>query len=446
MGTIFLLACVALSGAYLIAVARLRLRMQLWRKAARVNGLTQIKERDELPGAYLDGRTREGLHVRLRSYRRGKHESGTCIIVRGLEREGLGLTLRREGLGTAFEKRLLGEPETEIGSPEFDDCFFIQGPVSLAFALLDSDTRRILEGVLSGEITVDSRSIRVRSRLVDGELEVELRSSAFASRHELLPEVLTAVLAVARRLMRPADIPRRISENLRSEPEPGFRLRALGLLAREFPDDPATREALLAARDDASDEVRLRAGIALGSEDGRETLLRLVATDGTGDSIAARAVGALRDGLPGDQLDETLRRMRTSGRGAVACACLEEMGRRGRSEAENLMLESLKDDDVNVVLAAARALGRAGTVAAVPLLLEATSPSSRAELRSAARQAIAEIQSRLPGAAPGQLSLAGGEAGALSLATSEPGQLSLAEGCRDEPGGVVPGPRTRVRE
>ncbi|HYU31630.1 MAG TPA: HEAT repeat domain-containing protein [Thermoanaerobaculia bacterium] len=47
------------------------------------------------------------------------------------------------------------------------------------------------------------------------------------------------------------------------------------------------------------------------------------------------------------------------------------------------------------------------------------------ELQRAARQAIAEIQSRLPGASPGQLSLAGTEAGQLSLAQIEEGQLSL---------------------
>ena len=43
------------------------------------------------------------------------------------------------------------------------------------------------------------------------------------------------------------------------------------------------------------------------------------------------------------------------------------------------------------------------------------------------RQAIAEIQARLAGAEPGQLSLAGGEAGALSLADGEPGRLTLAD-------------------
>jgi hypothetical protein len=78
-----------------------------------------------------------------------------------------------------------------------------------------------------------------------------------------------------------------------------------------------------------------------------------------------------------------------------------------------------------VSVAAARALGGVGAVAAVGPLHDTA--EQRGELRRAARQATAEIQSRLTGAAPGQLSLAGGEAGALSLADGEPGRLSLAE-------------------
>jgi len=63
--------------------------------------------------------------------------------------------------------------------------------------------------------------------------------------------------------------------------------------------------------------------------------------------------------------------------------------------------------------------------------LNAVLPLKEAEredsaLRAAARQAIAEIQARLAGAAPGQLSLAGAESGALSLADDRPGRLSLA--------------------
>jgi hypothetical protein len=48
-------------------------------------------------------------------------------------------------------------------------------------------------------------------------------------------------------------------------------------------------------------------------------------------------------------------------------------------------------------------------------------------LRSDGRQAIAAIQSRLSGAATGQLSLVANESGALSFPQGEPGDLTLAE-------------------
>ena len=80
--------------------------------------------------------------------------------------------------------------------------------------------------------------------------------------------------------------------------------------------------------------------------------------------------------------------------------------------------------------AAAAALGQVGTRDAV---LPLRSAERDGELRSAARQAIAEIHSRLAGAEQGQLSLAEGEAGRLSLAEAETGRLSLTD---EKPGGV----------
>lgn len=78
-------------------------------------------------------------------------------------------------------------------------------------------------------------------------------------------------------------------------------------------------------------------------------------------------------------------------------------------------------------MAAANALGRIGSVAAVLPLREAAERSwLDRELRRVTRLAIAEIQSRLQGASPGQLSLAQAEAGQLSLATNPAGQLSFS--------------------
>jgi len=58
-------------------------------------------------------------------------------------------------------------------------------------------------------------------------------------------------------------------------------------------------------------------------------------------------------------------------------------------------------------------------------LKEAEARAAGSAFSRAARQAIAEIQARLPGASPGQLSMASGEAGSLSLVEDERGRLSL---------------------
>lgn len=421
-----LIAAVGASIAFLIASERRRARMRVWREAAQAAGLSEIQEQESLFGASLDGRAGDA-RVRLETYQRGKNQSGTRIVVSNLGHGIGGLSLRREGLGTAFEKAFVGEREIEIGAPEFDDEFYVQGQAALALALLTPEARRRLTGLLRGRARVPGREpIPVRASLSDGVLEVEVRERAFWSVGENVSAVLGDVLGVASHLAAPRDVAGRMAENARVEPEPGARLQLLLALAREFPQHPSTRPALLAGREDPIPEVRLRAAMALG-EEGRETLRALVTAETTPDSCAARAVTALGADAPADLVETTLRRALASGRGPVAEACLESLGRLGRAGAEGLMVEALRSEGMPVCVAAARALGRVGTASAVVPLRDAMAARG-GPLRSAARQAIAEIQARLEGAAPGQLSLAAAEAGALSFPEGEPGRLSLADG------------------
>ncbi len=108
----------------------------------------------------------------------------------------------------------------------------------------------------------------------------------------------------------------------------------------------------------------------------------------------------------------------------LAEAAADALGATGDPSAEPALLAALGRPHAPVRAAAARALGRVGTTAAV-LPLQAAEARDAA-VRAVARQAIAEIQSRAKGAGPGQLSLAGGESGRLSLAGGEEGRLSLA--------------------
>jgi HEAT repeat protein len=242
----------------------------------------------------------------------------------------------------------------------------------------------------------------------------------------------------------------------------GVRPQVLATLAREFPDEPVARAALRAARADPDAEVRLRAGIALGAE-GRDVLVAIAGGEGATDETTQRAVAALGWHLTTPEAVAILRNALRTRREATARACLGALGRRrgphvvptlakvlavekpglaaaaaealgatGDPAGEPALLAALEGEAPEVRVAATRALGRMGTTAAVQALKD-LEERDRA-CRASARQAIAEIQSRLTGAEPGQLSLAGGESGQLSLAEGEEGRLSLAKEDRDDGG------------
>src|SRR5437867_2936600 len=79
-----------------------------------------------------------------------------------------------------------------------------------------------------------------------------------------LARVLGVLLEAAGRLERPVGVTRRLGENARLDPVAEVRLQNLLMLVREYPERPATGEALVAACGDASDWIRVRAATALG--------------------------------------------------------------------------------------------------------------------------------------------------------------------------------------
>jgi HEAT repeat protein len=445
-----------------------RARVRLWREAARAASLSGVEEsRGTLAG--WSG----PLRVRLSTYGSGRVH-GTRITVSG---SGLpaGLTVRPEGAGTVLQS-VRGVREIEIGHDTFDSAAWVQGDPAVARAVLDSANRSALRALFEGRLERPRLSpFWATGRLDEGVLRVDVpevtpptggeRSEAgavwavgrdYVGGLDRLHEVLPAVLALARRLATPPDVARRLADNARSDPVTGVRLQCLTTLSREFPNHEATREALLAALEDPDAELRLRAGIALGRE-GRGVVFAIAGGEGAPDETTARAVAALAGSLSAEEATELLRSALRTRRLATAKECVGVLGRRGGRTAvealrrvlaveadelawaaaralamtrdpgaEGPLLRALGGGPRDLRLAAAAALGHVGTVAAVAPLMEAEAEGG--DMRRAARQAVAQIQSRLAeaaGAAPGQLSLAGGESGRLSLATGEEGRLSL---------------------
>ncbi|HWN43608.1 MAG TPA: HEAT repeat domain-containing protein [Thermoanaerobaculia bacterium] len=408
-----------------------RRRRKGWEDAATAHGL-QIVEAST--GWLPELRARAGLvGVRIESF--GDKGRLTRITVEGpVPPDFQSVKIRPEAM---FQ---LGR-EIEIGDRYFDDTFFIEGPARLVFALLDGETRRLLAAVKE----------KGRLEIASGELRAVL------SGDDKVAEVLPLLLEVRQRFAPPINVLQRLVENATEDPDPGVRLQNLLLLIRELSWSPETDGALRKACSDPVLEIRLRAARQLGAE-AHGVLLEL-AENLEEDAVSAEALSILERELPFERVNAILGLAMRRRRLQTARVCLEAIGRRGAAAgvdllvkvmerehgelapaaakalgeignpaAEPSLIQALQRDDADVRVAAANALGRVGSAATVLPLKEAAERSRLdLELRRAARQAIAEIQSRLQGASPGQLSLAGAEAGQLSLAEAAEGQLSLTE-------------------
>jgi HEAT repeat protein len=415
-----------------------RWRLQYWLDIAASFDL-DVVEVSSFWAVRLKLKARAGpLEVRIAGSIHNKGGTQVVVVIPGPPGFN-GLRLRSEHVKPP------GAREIEVGDKSFDGTFFVEGPMRLVFTLLDEEARRLL-------ISANDAGARHAKPLeiVGGELRLE-------TVEKQLSTGLPILLDIGHRFALPVDVAWRLAENATVDPEAGVRLMNLLLLVREFPGEPETLDVLRSACSDPSLEIRLRAAKELGAE-GRGVLVEL-AENPLDDDLSARAVSILGRELPFERakaiLDNSLRRRRLQ----TARACLEALGgsgdaaaldvlakvmareqselatvaaqalgTAGGSAAEGPLILALQREQAGLRVAAANALGRVGSPPAVLPLKEAAERFPRdPELSRATRQAIAEIQSRLPGASPGQLSLAGAEAGQLSLAQANTGQLSLAQ-------------------
>jgi HEAT repeat protein len=409
-----------------------RNRMQAWQKAAVSCGLQIMKTHDS-PQLRLEALAGL-LWVRIETCGDNGRSTRIAVVAPGSP-DFVVVRIRPES-SILFPS----EQEIEIGDELFDSTFIIEGPVGMVLALLDAETRRLLL----------SLKTEARLEICLGELRAENDSD------EKLLALLPLLLDAGKWFARPPDVPRRLAENVRQDPEARVRLQNLLVLIRECSEEPETAEALRAARSDSSPEIRLRAAKALGSE-GRDVLLE-IAEGGVDDTLSAEAVSALGRELPfepakaildraldlrhlqtahacvealglggGAAAVDPLARVLAQEKGELATAAVQALGATGSPAAEAPLILALQHEERDLRIAAANALGRAGSPSAVLPLKETAERSwLDRELRRTARQAIIEIQSRLQSASPGQLSLAGAEAGQLSLAQADTGQLSLS--------------------
>jgi HEAT repeat protein len=409
-------------------------RLQIWRDALAAQGAAVVEESTSGLRRNLRLKAQAGpLEVRFDA------EEGPRVVVGLPGPPGiLHVYIRRQ------EGKPWGTHETKVGHGRFDRTFYVLGPLLLRSALLDAETRRLLLK-LNAECSFELAYGELRADMVD----------------EKIPDLLPLLLDLGQRIIQPWDVAQRLAENAQKDPETEVRLGNLLLLAREFPGEPGTTGALRTACADGSLQIRLQAAKKLGAE-GREVLAELAASP-LNDDVSAEAVSFLGGDLPIERARtilvqalsrrhvrtacaglktlggstaaediETLAAVMAREKGELAVAAAAALGTTGSPAVERPLLLAMQHEEKDLRLAAAKALGRVGTEAAVMPLKEAAEGSlPYTSFRRAARQAVAEIQSRLPGASPGQLSLTEDEAGRLSLASDLAGQLSLPA---DEPG------------
>lgn len=430
-------------------IVRRRTRLATWMAAAERCGLTDVEPLLPIGSPAITAAA--GSHrVRLSRYKRSER-SGTRITVVPMK-ETFGVTLRLETFVTSMERRL-GAAEIETGDGSFDKTFQVGGTPAHVFAALNERTRRMLES-LAGQ----GRHLELSAH----ELVVELDED-HGGGPSAVPHQLALVLEVAGRLTDRTDLPGRLAENARDDSHADVRLNNLMILAREFADRAIAQEALRNACTDRSPENRLRAAMALGDE-GRPVLRELLDSDAD-DLCVARAVSQLGGALSADRVRSVLDRALRGRCFETARACLSLLGRAGDADslrtlakvlsierqgelgvaaaaalgvsrlpqAEAFLVEALRYESAELRIVAAAALGHTGSAGAVLPLKEAAHRDPRdRELGRATRQAVAQIQSRLSGAAPGQLSLSAAAcSGQLALAESEAGRVSLP---RDDAG------------
>ena len=450
---------VGLASGLVVAVADRRIgraRVQRWQSVAERLELREIVSEVPLFGKPRVSARSGRRRVRFERVKVGKSVSYTHVTIEG----STGVTLVPED--PTGMRRMTSEREIELGDETFDAAVEVHGVPERVRAMLDVETRGIVLRMLGGRLAAPGQptvTLKGTVTLVDGDLRASLPEQPTPPTPRELADVLGAMLALAERFQGTRDVARRLATSIETEPLWSVRLQGLQLLSTGFPNDPATIDALRHALADDRPEVQLHAAIALGV-DGEPRLLEIARREQVDDGISAQAIHALGEGLPADVGLPVLRQALRLRRLETGAACIDALGRRGGEEVEELLTKVLSLEIGPLAVAAARALGNTASPEVEEALLRAlarnvpdlTLPviealghtgTARAvlpirdvgsrfatdvDVRRAARQAVAEIQSRLQGASPGQLSIAEGEAGQLSLTDDDPrGRVSLPQ-------------------
>lgn len=433
-----------------ILAAQERLRAE-WDSAATAIGVARAERGFfSSASAALEGVV-DGLPVSVKGY-----EGKAAHTVYEIDVPFREMRLTSEGIGSALGKLVAGD-DVRIGDALFDEKALVRGDPHEMRAVFDAETRALALDVL-----------RLGGWVADG--KIQLRQNGFTRSGAKIVANANTLLALGRRLAEAdrVSVPTRLAAVAAGDPLPAVRQEALASLLVRASQDRAPRavvdDAVVRALEDPHGGNRFFAAtcgrVALSRS--REVLAALVRDSGTADALCAKALVALGKlaGVPDADalLDRLLERggnesrvvaiealglrrahpsrvttFATRGHAPTRAAVALALERIGDPSAQPLLLSMVDDADESVRLAAIQALGVVADVGAVEALLPLTRGVFGGDLKQTAQEAVAKIQSRVAGAAAGQLSVsdASAEAGALSAiaeggALSEPGVAGRA--------------------
>jgi len=404
-------------------------------------GLT-YSEGGMLQGAETAGATDVGF-VKVDSYTVSTGKSSTTYTRIVVDADDLphDIVLEPEGVGASFKKVFVGEDYT-LGDDYFDQSIVIRGRPNVLVSRLDAAARN------ATMVAVGEFGMKVK----DG--KVTFIKSGLIRDPERLASITRHAVGLARALSnRGRTIPARLFETATSDPSSQVRQRAAHHLWQGYPTSAEAQHLASAALD--SDDPWLRLAGARRSNEPRagQVLLELVQSGRYPNQLRASATEALRvshlnlaglaetivplaQRVSGQLLIEvldTLRSLRQAPPLAVLATRTQSVTSSAKvaiahsaalhGPAATSMLVKLLDDDedTDVRVAAATALGHSAGLSGVEPLLPLTKGLfTSSALKEAARGAVEAIQQRS----------GGGDSGGLSVVDEQVqgGQLSPAEG------------------
>ncbi|MBK8014584.1 MAG: HEAT repeat domain-containing protein [Deltaproteobacteria bacterium] len=380
------------------------------RKHARLR-LTELSHRLDTT-IYLRGLTLvaevDGCHVRISA--QGLHAQGLApsvvIAGRGPLRD-VWITAEHELIATS---PLIEAPLVRTQDSGLDAHVHVRGSEPYVRALLDESHRRRIYR-LTTELGVSIAGGRVVWTPSDAVWDRPDGLSHIARTIRELTSLATA-LDVS-----DADIPRRLQHNVATDPTPQVRLANLCTLIRVFPTALETVEAARIGLLDDDPNIRFVAARHL-PVDSRRVLREIATSAEHHPELRARAIEILATRFGAETIGKPqLLRMSFAKDPRILAAATRALGLLVDEESETRLLEIVARRDTGLRLLAIKALGRSGTLRAVPSLL----PYTRgllldAKTRKAAAQAVSQIQKRCADPDFGHISLVDiGEHGQLTI-------------------------------